>query len=187
MKTSAIVSIVIAILVILAGWYAYATYYPSTPAAPSTNTTINTNGNGPDYYPNGNPASSTTSTTASSSNSNAGLGADVNAGVTTGKTVKVTLTATGFSPKSITIKKGDTVTWTNTGSGQMWIASANHPTHTVYDGTNLQQHCGTPSAESPFDECKAGNTYSFTFDKVGSWNYHNHTNASQFGTVVVTQ
>jgi plastocyanin len=174
MKMSSTVAIVVAVLVILGGWYAYATYYMPA-ATPSTGTTINTNPNGTDYTP------ATTSASDTSS-----IGADVNAGVTTGApaSAAVTLTANGFSPKTVTIKKGGTVTWKNESAGNMWVASANHPTHTVYDGTTLQQHCAN-GAPGSFDECGAGSTFSFTFNKTGSWNYHNHSNTSDFGTVIV--
>ncbi|HSW97884.1 MAG TPA: cupredoxin domain-containing protein [Candidatus Saccharimonadales bacterium] len=87
----------------------------------------------------------------------------------------VSYTANGFEPNSITIKAGQTVTWTNKDSDDVWVASNPHPTHTDYPG---------------FDELKSmgnGQTYSFTFTKVGNWGYHNHLNPSQHGTVVVTQ
>jgi plastocyanin len=183
MKTSSIVIIVIAILVILGGWYAYATYYAPT-AAPSTNTNINIAPNEQNNNPSGTPGTQSTSTATSS---NAGVSADINAGVTTGSvptSATVTLTANGFSPKSVTIKKGGTITWKNSGTGSMWVASAQHPTHTAYDGTTLAQHC--PSGDS-FDQCKNGTTYSFAFDQAGSWNYHNHSNTSQFGTIIVVE
>lgn len=99
-------------------------------------------------------------------------------------TVTVILTDGGFSPKSVTIKKGDTVKWVNQSSEDMWVGSAMHPTHTVYSGTTLKEHC--PDADgTAFDQCAAGDGYTFTFEKVGSWNYHNHKDSSQFGTVIV--
>lgn len=97
----------------------------------------------------------------------------------------VTYDGTTFSPASVTIKKGGTVTWTSTG-GEMWVASAQHPTHTAYSGTNLQEHCAAGATKS-FDQCASGGTYSFTFDKAGTWNYHNHLNASARGTVIVIE
>jgi plastocyanin len=97
----------------------------------------------------------------------------------------ILLTSSGFSPKTVTIKKGGTVTWSNESSGDMWVASAQHPTHTVYDGTSLQEHCG--SGAGAFDQCNNGESYSFIFNKVGTWNYHNHNNSSQTGTVVVVE
>jgi len=69
----------------------------------------------------------------------------------------------------------------------MWVASDPHPAHTGYDGTSLAQHCATGSTPS-FDECSSvakGSSYSFTFNKSGSWGYHNHANHSYAGTVVV--
>lgn len=108
-----------------------------------------------------------------------------------GQSQIVTYTDSGFSPATVTIAEGTTVTWSNTSSRPMWVASGNHPTHTVYDGTSASQHCvsGAPTSASVFDECAAipaGGSYSFTFSKVGSWSYHNHVHASDMGTVVVT-
>ncbi len=92
----------------------------------------------------------------------------------------------GFAPAEITIKKGDTVTWTNQSTDAMWVASAKHPAHTVYAGTTLAQHCGDATDVS-FDQCKNGSSYSFTFDKAGTWAYHNHSNAGMFGKVIVVE
>lgn len=101
----------------------------------------------------------------------------------------VRYTNSGYVPQVVTIKKGGTVTWINESSRGMWTASAFHPSHTVYAGTSLQEHCGDPSARA-FDECASANpgeSWSFTFTKTGSWNYHNHVAPSDFGTVVVEE
>lgn len=103
------------------------------------------------------------------------------------KHYEITYTDAGYSPSTLTIKAGDTVTWKNQSSGGDWVASAAHPSHTVYSGTNLNQHCPDTSGTA-FDECKAdnpGDSWSFTFTKTGTWGYHNHVNASKFGKVVV--
>jgi plastocyanin len=102
-------------------------------------------------------------------------------------TATVTYNGSGFSPNEVTIKKGGTVTWVNSSGGEMWVASAQHPTHTIYDGTSLSQHCVDGQSDT-FDQC-AGETgnYSFTFDKAGTWGYHNHLNASVFGKVIVVE
>jgi plastocyanin len=97
----------------------------------------------------------------------------------------VTYNGTSFSPQSVTVRKGGTVTWTST-AGNMWVASARHPDHTVYAGTTRQQHC-PDTAGVAFDQCATGTTYSFKFDKTGTWNYHDHINASAFGSVVVVE
>jgi plastocyanin len=90
------------------------------------------------------------------------------------KTVTVTYDGTSFSPATVTINKGDTVKFTNNSTTtKMWVASAPHPTHTDYPG---------------FDRKAAlsqGQSYSFTFTKVGSWKYHNHVKPTSYGTVVV--
>ncbi len=99
-------------------------------------------------------------------------------------TATVTYDGSSFTPRSVTIARGGTVTWVNESGGNMWVASARHPDHTVYAGTTRQQHCPDTSGTA-FDQCQGGGNYSFTFTKTGSWNYHDHINASVFGTVVV--
>jgi len=106
--------------------------------------------------------------------------------VTAPKSVTVLYGADGFSPSTVTIKKGDTVTFTNNGGGDMWVATAQHPAHSGYDGTPLSTHCAAGyTGPVPFDQCAAGTSYSFMFNQAGTWNYHNHNNAADFGKVVV--
>ena len=91
-----------------------------------------------------------------------------------------------FSPSSVTIKQGGTVTFTSTGA--MWIASASHPAHTGYDGTDRAAHCAAGyKGAAPFDQCSSGSTFSFTFTKVGTWPFHDHKNSSAYGSVTVVQ
>lgn len=99
--------------------------------------------------------------------------------------VEVVYTAQGFSPASITVHQGDTVRFVNESGSGMWVASAAHPTHTAYAGTSLSAHCGSGSANDAFDQCTTGDAYSFTFDKVGTWKYHNHVSPSRTGAIVV--
>ncbi len=87
----------------------------------------------------------------------------------------ITYSDSGYTPSTITVKKGTTVTWVNQSSGGMWTASALHPTHMLLPG---------------FDELKSvakGGSYDYTFTKVGTWKYHNHVQASDFGSVIVTE
>lgn len=94
--------------------------------------------------------------------------------------------ASGFAQRSVTIKAGEKVTFVNDGTAPMWIASAEHPTHTVYDGSDRAAHCsGTYSGPTPFDQCQPGPTYTFVFAKAGTFEYHNHSAAQFEGTVVV--
>ena len=79
-----------------------------------------------------------------------------------------------FSPSTLTVKVGTTVTFKNVGkSDDMWPASAPHPTH-----TNL------PDFDSKRD-IKIGESYSYTFTKVGDWGFHNHENPTANGKIVV--
>ena len=94
---------------------------------------------------------------------------------------QITITAEGFSPKTITIKAGDTVTFVNEDSNQHWPASAMHPTHNVYPESG-------GCIGSKFDACKGleqGESFSFTFNEKGSWKYHDHLSVPSTGTVVV--
>lgn len=109
--------------------------------------------------------------------------ADTNTTKEAGNTVEIT--SAGFSPSTLAIKKGDVVTFVNKGSQASWPASAVHPTHSAYDGTSLSEHCLNGAS---FDAChrlNQGESYSFTFDSVGSWKYHDHLNPSHTGTIVV--
>jgi plastocyanin len=99
----------------------------------------------------------------------------------------VTYTNSGYSPNTLTIKKGETVTFKNQSSRSMWPASAIHPTHRVYSGTSLDEHCPDTTGTA-FDACKGylpGESWSFTFNKAGTWKYHDHLNPGATGTIVV--
>lgn len=103
------------------------------------------------------------------------------------QTYEVIYTDSGYAPAEITIKSGDTVTFKNQSSGGMWTASVMHPSHVVYGGTSLQEHC-PDTTNTSFDECKnsqPGESWSFIFTKTGTWSYHNHAKASVFGKIIV--
>lgn len=85
----------------------------------------------------------------------------------------VSYDGTAFSPKTLTIKAGETVTFVNNSKRLMWVASDPHPVH-----TNL----------SSFDALKgyaAGQSYSYTFAKNGVFAYHDHLNSNVHGTITV--
>lgn len=85
-------------------------------------------------------------------------------------------TDTGFSPATVTIKKGTTVKFINKTSAKMSVASDPHPTHTNY-----------PEFDQYKSDAKGKTEYDFTFEKVGTWGYHNHINPSETGTIIVTE
>jgi plastocyanin len=84
----------------------------------------------------------------------------------------VTINTSGFSPNTITIKVGETVRWVNSNSVTENVSSDPHPTHTLYTPLNL-------------GNIEAGSQISLTFDKAGTYTYHNHLRPSLKGTVVV--
>ena len=99
----------------------------------------------------------------------------------------VTNTDSGFSPMTITIKIGESITFKNESSQAVWPASALHPTHTVYPGSDIKK-CGTAEESSIFDACKGiekGEKWAFIFSSPGMWKYHDHLNPSHFGTIIV--
>ncbi len=101
----------------------------------------------------------------------------------------ITLTGTGFSPSTVTVARGETVRFVNDSSRGMWVGADEHPTHTEYDGTSTREHCanGTNTTGS-FDQCTAvqkGDFWDYTFERSGTFGYHNHVGASNTGTVVV--
>lgn len=110
-------------------------------------------------------------------------------GPVTAVPVSVTYSAEGFSPREVMVKKGGAVMWTNASPSGMQVASDGHPAHTGYDGTSRKEHCADGALAS-FDECvtaTAGGQWSFTFNSVGTWKYHNHANEIFGGTVTVTE
>ncbi len=101
----------------------------------------------------------------------------------------VTITEAGYEPQNVTIKMGGTVTWTSATDREDWPASAMHPTHTVYPGSGIEK-CGTAEQPGIFDACKAlanGESFSFTFNEVGEWPYHEHLAVKTFGKITVTE
>lgn len=101
----------------------------------------------------------------------------------------ITFDGDAFSPSELTIKKGDTVTWVNSGDRSIWPASDIHPTHSVYPGSGIEK-CGAATSETIFDACSevaSGASWSFKFNEIGEWRYHDHLRSSVFGVVKVTE
>ena len=93
-----------------------------------------------------------------------------------GETVFVTYVDGRFDPEVIgPIAPGTSVTFINESDEDIHVASADHPTHTVLPGFNSN------SSIAP------GGEYTFTFEDVGTWEYHNHLRSSQTGSVIVAE
>ena len=105
-----------------------------------------------------------------------------------GKEHVVTFTDDGFSPAELAVRAGDTVVFKNMGSHPFWPASAIHPTHEAYPGSNINL-CGTATVAPIFDACRKldpGASWSFVFNQAGNWKYHNHIAPGKRGAVTVT-
>ncbi len=103
--------------------------------------------------------------------------------------VLVKYTDSGYIPNVLNIKIGTIVNFVNSSSRAMWTASGIHPTHMLYSGTSMVQHCPDPKNVS-FDACdgtKPGSSWSFKITKTGNWMYHNHLVPSDTGRITVTQ
>ncbi len=101
----------------------------------------------------------------------------------------VEITNEGFVPKTLKIKKGDKVTWINKIVTKIRPAGDVHPTHTNYPGSSVIK-CGTAAEKEAFDACREllnGESYSFVFNEVGSWGYHDHLQPSKDGKVIVEE
>lgn len=149
MNNKLLLGIVIVLLGLGAGWYFF---------------------RGQSYQNVSQPSSQITTPTAATSES---LGATGSSQILVAATVAYT--DQGFSPATVTVKAGTTVTFVNQSSSSMWVASAVHPTHLLLPG---------------FDQLTsvaAGGTYQYTFTKIGTWKYHNHLSPTSTGTVIVTQ
>lgn len=84
------------------------------------------------------------------------------------------MTDDGYTPTDMTIELGETIVFKNSGSDDRWPASNIHPTHAIY---------------SEFDAMKPvlpGESWSFTFEKEGTWRWHDHLTPSMNGEIVVS-
>ena len=81
-------------------------------------------------------------------------------------TIAIRITATGFTPKTVSINQGDIVKWTNA------------------DKVNHQLVANNGAFASPI--MKPGDTYSFTFNAAGTFRYHDALKPSLTGTIAVT-
>lgn len=84
----------------------------------------------------------------------------------------ITYSDGGFSPAQTKVKVGKKVEFTNSSQGNVQVNSAAHPTHALFPELNI-------GIIAP------GETKTVTFNQAGTYQYHNHLNASQTGTIVV--
>jgi len=80
----------------------------------------------------------------------------------TTQTHTISMNEQGFSPLEITIRRGDSVRFLNTGSQNFWPASGIHPTHQICLGLD------------PLELIGPGESFTFTFSEVKECPFHNH-------------
>jgi len=91
-----------------------------------------------------------------------------------GKEVTVTYTNSGFDPKELTAKKGDTLRVVNESAGNLEFSSDSHPTHLDNPELNM-------------DVLQPGESGILALTKAGEWGFHNHLKDEDSGTLVVTE
>ncbi|HVS79998.1 MAG TPA: hypothetical protein VHF05_03375 [Candidatus Paceibacterota bacterium] len=89
------------------------------------------------------------------------------------QTVYVQMTDHGFEPAEVTINQGDLVVFQNADTASHWPASDIHPTHQIYPEFD-------PKRPIP-----GGESWSFTFNRAGSWGMHDHLYPQFTGTIHV--
>lgn len=87
----------------------------------------------------------------------------------------VRMTEKGFEPQTLTVSKGADVLFVNEGTRAMYPAAGPHPNHDDYPEFDPKQ------------DIPPGQLWNFTFDKIGTWNYHDHNDEDLNGTVIVTE
>ena len=95
----------------------------------------------------------------------------------------VSYTDRGFEPAKLTVKKGDTVRFTNNSGEDLWVASVGTASGTVYPAGTGDQ-CG----QSAFDSCRVigrGEFWEFAFAEAGTWSYRNNTDTKMTAVVRV--
>jgi plastocyanin len=78
-----------------------------------------------------------------------------------------------FVPATLTISAGQSVTFKNTSSDLMWVASNPHPIHSDHSEFNANR--GYSSSEN----------FTFTFASAGTYGFHNHLNPAVAGSITV--
>ncbi len=86
----------------------------------------------------------------------------------------ISFTNDGFSPATLTVKKGTKVTVVNNSSDPVQFSSDDHPTHREDPEINM-------------DELQPGESGSFTVTTVGTHGFHDHIDDRHAGTLIVTE
>ncbi|MCH8002988.1 MAG: hypothetical protein IH934_00015 [Nanoarchaeota archaeon] len=113
----------------------------------------------------------------------------------------IQITDTGLKPTSLTIKKGEVVTFISKATAPVWPAGDDHPTHDAYpsvayakEGDQAKSFGSKACVEygirkgDVFDPCKLllpEETFTFRFNEKGTWGFHNHVRPEHTGKIIV--
>jgi len=84
----------------------------------------------------------------------------------------ITFDGISFSPSEVTVTAGGTVKFVNESDTTIEPASDNHPTHEANSEINM-------------GEIAPGESATTTVDAEGTWEYHDHLNPDNTGTIIV--
>jgi plastocyanin len=84
----------------------------------------------------------------------------------------ITLSTSGFTPQTLTVKPGTRVVWTNKSGVTGTVNSDNHPTNLLFPFLNLGRFNNDSSV-------------TVMLTKSGKYTYHNELNPDQKGTIIV--
>jgi plastocyanin len=90
----------------------------------------------------------------------------------TSDSAAITFDGNAFSPETLNVNVGDTITVKNDSSRTIQFDSDPHPAHT--DNTDLN-----------VDTIRAGQSKSFSVTRTGTFGYHDHLSPGVTGTIVV--
>lgn len=85
----------------------------------------------------------------------------------------ITYTDNGFSPSTLTVKAGDTITIKNDAESPVQFSSDDHPTHREHPEINMQV-------------LQPGGERQLTIAEPGTYMYHDHLDPNHTGTIIVT-
>lgn len=86
---------------------------------------------------------------------------------------QVDITSAGFVPATISVKIGQAVVWTNEDTAVHTVASDPYPADNILPTLNSKQSLDT------------NDSYTFIFNHIGTFTYHDNLNPGLEGTVIV--
>lgn len=175
MKIGTVIGVLVVVAAVIA--VGYAAFKPHTTQAPApspaaqfkdeSGDNVSDLGQFVQQQPQDAPPGSTTAPESTATTSADAVKDETSQGVT------IDMDEQGFHPSQVTVAAGTTVTFVNNGQAQHWPASDVHPTHQQLPGFDAKHGLET------------GETYSYTFTKVGTWTMHDHLNPQFTGAVTV--